>query len=233
MSALLIKYLMLNKKDSILAVDADPNSTLHEVLGMKNVDTMAGVVEDISKHMDKIPSGMTKDRFITMRVQETLVEEKEFDLLAMGRPEGPGCYCYVNNLLREIIAKVTKNYKFVVIDNAAGMEHISRRTMRVIDKLVLVSDDSAVGIRSVKRIYDLANELGIKVGGVFFIVNKLKDSIGALEGEIQKTGLAFAGSIPYDEELHKSSVDGKSIFEVNSPLASDAMGKIFDNLIKR
>ncbi len=104
---------------------------------------------------------MTKDRFIEMKVQESLTETKDFDLLVMGAPEGPGCYCYVNNLLREIMDRITNSYDFVVIDNAAGMEHISRRTTGVIAKLVLVSDYSIAGVRAAKRIYSLAKELKI------------------------------------------------------------------------
>jgi len=194
---------------------------------------MAGIVEDVSKRMDKIPAGMTKERFISMRVQEALSEEDGFDLLVMGRPEGPGCYCYVNNLLRDMMSKLTGSYDFVIIDNAAGMEHISRRTMRAIDKLVLVSDYSAVGVRSVKRIYELAKELGIKIGDVFLVVNKARGSITPLKEEIDKSGLEFAGVIPYDENLHEASVHNKPLFSVNSHEAENAVENIFKNLNKQ
>ncbi|HPM43390.1 MAG TPA: carbon monoxide dehydrogenase, partial [Candidatus Omnitrophota bacterium] len=158
-----MKDLARRGKASILAIDADPNSCLAESLGVDAVSSIAGVCEDISKNMGAIPRGMTKDRYIEMRVQESLVETQEFDLLLMGRPEGPGCYCYVNNLLRDIIGDITKSYDFIVIDNAAGMEHISRRTTMEITKLVLVSDYSSVGVKSARRIYDLAGEIGVKM----------------------------------------------------------------------
>lgn len=218
---------------SILVIDADPNSTLPEALGAAAPQTIVGMVEDVSKHMDAIPAGMTKDRFIEMRVQESLTEEKGFDLLAMGRPEGPGCYCYVNNLLRDIISRLTENYDFIVTDNAAGMEHISRRTMRSIDKLVLVSDYSIAGIRSTKNIYALAKELGIKIGSEFLIVNKIVGAIKNIQEEIDKTGLKFIGGIPYDEGLAKWSVSGKAIFDFEDKVLKSKVKEIFDNLMRK
>lgn len=228
----MVKHLIRNKAGSILVVDADANSTLPEYLGIKGAETMAGIVEDVSRRMDKIPAGMTKERFIGMRVQEALSEESGFDLLVMGHPEGPGCYCYVNNLLRDMMAKLTKAYDFVVIDNAAGMEHISRRTTRAIDKLVLVSDYSTIGVRSVKRIHDLARELGIKLGDVFLVVNKARGDIAPLAGEIEKSGLEFAGLIPYDENLHEASVHNKPLFSIESTEAEKSIENIFKSLSK-
>ena len=226
-ASLLVKYLVRNKKGAILAIDADPNSNLSDLLGVKGVATMSCAIDDVAKNMDKIPAGMTKERFIDMRVHETLHEEKDFDLLVMGRPEGPGCYCYVNSLLREMTARMTKNYDFVVIDNAAGMEHISRKTTRTIDKLILVADCSAIGIRSAKRIYELARELGINMGKVFLVVNKLTGTVGALKGEIDKSGLSLAGAIPYDTELEKASLSERPIFELKSEAVGSAVEKIF------
>jgi CO dehydrogenase maturation factor len=172
-----------------------------------------GTIEEISKKMDAIPAGMTKDRYIEMRVQEALGEEKGFDLLVMGRPEGPGCYCYVNNLLRDMIGRITRSYDFVVVDNAAGMEHISRRTMREIDRLILVSDYSVFGIRSAKRIYDLAKELAIKIKEAFLVVNKATGPVEALKAELDSAGLKVAGAIPYDETLAELALSGRPIFE--------------------
>ena len=215
----------------MLAIDADPNSCLADNLGVKNPETIVGVCEEISKNLSKIPAGVTKDRFIEMRVQEAINEAKGFDLLVMGRPEGPGCYCYVNNLLRGIIGEITKNYDFVIIDNAAGMEHISRRTTGEMNKLLVVSDYSIPGVRSARRIYELARGLGIKIGGAYLVVNKIAGPLGPLTDEIVKTGLQVAGSVPYDEEMINWSISNKPIFDFNDRTIRDEIDEIFNNLM--
>lgn len=182
--------------------------------------------------MDSIPGGMTKERFIEMRVQETLTETKDFDLLVMGRPEGPGCYCYVNNLLRDIINEIIKNYDYVVIDNAAGMEHVSRRTMRDMNKLVLVSDYSIPGIRSAKRIYDLAMELGVKMTGAYLVVNKISGHLSALQPEIVRTGLTVAGEIPYKESVVEWNISNKPVSGFTDKEIESGIALLFDNLFK-
>ena len=174
---------------------------------------------------------MTKERFIEMRVQEALAEEKGFDLLVMGRPEGPGCYCYVNNLLRDLMARVIKNYDFVVIDNAAGMEHISRRTMRAIDRLLLISDYSVIGMRSAKRISELVKELGIKVGSASLVVNKASGFLEPLQDEIRATGVKFIGAIPYDASVEDWSISSKPIFAFESITIKDKIREIFSDLM--
>jgi CO dehydrogenase maturation factor len=227
-----VDYLVTNKVGSILAIDADPNSTLPEALGVKEHDSIAGICDDISKHMDSIPGGMTKERFIEMRIQEAIIEEKGFDLLVMGRPEGPGCYCYVNNLLRDLMARVVKNYDFVIMDNAAGMEHISRRTMRTIDKLLLISDYSIIGIRSAKRIAQLVEELGINVGYASLVINKVGGFLEPLQDEIRATGVRFTGAIPYDSSVDDWSISNKPIFAFESITIKDKIREIFSNLME-
>ncbi|MFA5147020.1 MAG: carbon monoxide dehydrogenase [Candidatus Omnitrophota bacterium] len=232
MSALIIGHLAGKKAGSVLAVDADPNSTLHEALGVEDPETIVGVVEEIAKNMESIPQGVTKERFIEMKVQEALGEEKGYDLLVMGRPEGPGCYCYVNNLLREMIGRITKNYDFVVIDNAAGMEHISRRTTRTIDKLVLVSDHSVVGVRSAGRIHGLARELDIKIGGSFLVLNKVADAAEKVDAEVKKTALALAGTVPYSGELKRLSLEGRAVSCLEDKKVKSAVEDIVREVLK-
>ena len=233
LAALLVEYVCAKKGGSILAIDADPNSNLPELLGVKDAASIVGIVEDVQKHLDKLPSGITKDRFIEMKVQEAVSEEaKGFDLLVMGRPEGPGCYCYVNNLLRGIISKITKNYDLVIIDNAAGMEHISRRTMRRIDKLLLVSDYSVFGVRSAKKIYDLVREMDIDLGESYLVVNKLTGKVGALEKEMDASGLELAGAIPFDERLANLSISGRSIFKLDDSGLRAEVETIFRKVMK-
>ncbi|MEK9149339.1 MAG: AAA family ATPase, partial [Candidatus Desantisbacteria bacterium] len=161
-AALIINWLRTNKKGSVLAVDADPNSNLANYLGLTQKESLADIVESMAKNPNVVPNNMSKDHYIEYRVQLGLNEGNGFDLLSMGQPEGPGCYCYVNNVLRNIMQKLVKNYDFVVIDNEAGLEHLSRRTTRAADCLLLVSDNSFAGLRSAKKILDLAKDIGIK-----------------------------------------------------------------------
>lgn len=230
-AALIMAYLVERKKGSILAIDADPNSCFAGSLGVREPQTIVGVCEEISKNMDRIPAGMTKDRFIEMRVQESLAEEDGFDLLAMGRPEGPGCYCYINNLLRDLIGRITGSYDLVVIDNAAGMEHISRRTMGSINRLLLVSDYSVSGIRSTKRIYDLAKELKIKIDSAFLVVNRVDGDMSAISDEVDKTGLEVAGELPYSEKLVDWNLTDTPVFEFKDSLIIKRIGAIVERLI--
>ncbi len=230
-SALLVAHIIEKKLGSVLAIDADPNSCLADDLGVARPETIVGICEEVSKNLSRIPAGITKDRFIEMRVQEAINEAKGFDLLVMGRPEGPGCYCYVNNLLRGIIGKITKNYDFVIIDNAAGMEHISRRTTGEMNKLLVVSDYSIPGVRSAHRIYELAKELGIKISGAYLVINKVSGPLAPLTAEIVNTGLEVAGSIPYDEEVVDWNVSNKPIFDFYDETIRTGIEEIFNNLM--
>ncbi len=215
----------------MIAIDADPNSCLADNLGVRKPETIVGICEDVSKNLSKIPAGITKDRFIEMRIQEAINEEEGFDLLVMGRPEGPGCYCYVNNLLRGIIGDITKGYAFVIIDNAAGMEHISRRTTAELNKFLVVSDYSIPGVRSARRIYELAKELKIKIGGAYLVINKVSGPLAPLASEITKTGLYVAGTIPYDEEMVEWSISNKPVFEFSDKTIRGDIKEIFNNLM--
>lgn len=232
-AGLIVDYMASKKLGSILAVDADPNSTLSDVLGIKIEQTMVGVVDEASKKKDSLPAGMTKGRFIEMKIQESIGEGNDFDLLAMGRPEGPGCYCYINSVLRNILNDVIHGYDFLVIDNAAGMEHISRRTERMIDKMVLVSDYSVIGVRSCVRIYALAKDMGIKVGKFFLIINKLAGSLGPLEEEIDSSGISLAGTIDYDEELLRLSLTNKPVSDIKNDRVRNSIEDIMKNIMER
>ena len=128
LAALIIRWLSKNRTKSVLAVDADSNVNLNEVLGVGLNATVGSIREEMKSLSGKLPGGMTKEQFLEYKIQAGLVETPDFDLLAMGRPEGPGCYCYANNLLRDILMTLSQNYEFTVIDNEAGMEHLSRRT---------------------------------------------------------------------------------------------------------
>jgi len=216
LAALIIRALKEAGAGSILAIDADPNSNLGELLGVKSASTIVEIIDDISKDLSQIPAGMTKDRYVDMKVQESLSEEEGFDLLSMGRPEGPGCYCFINNLLRGLIEKLMKNYGYIVIDNEAGMEHLSRRLLRRIETLFIISDSSIIGVRSAARISALTDELNIKIGKRFLVLNKSKGNTGGLENEIKKTGLDLKTTLPMNAEIENMSIANKPVFELDS-----------------
>ncbi|NQU94714.1 MAG: AAA family ATPase [Candidatus Omnitrophica bacterium] len=213
-ASLVIRALKEENAGSILAIDADPNSNLGELLGVKDISTIVDIIDDISKDPDQVPKGMTKDRFINLKVQESLNEEDGFDLLSMGRPEGPGCYCFVNNMLRALITKLMKNYSHVVIDNEAGMEHLSRRLVRDIDRLFMISDSSVIGIRAAARISKLVDELKVKTKERSLILNKSKGDLGPLRAEIDKVGLNLKIVLPQNAEIEDAAINNKSVFEL-------------------
>ena len=215
LASLIIRSIKEAKLGSILAIDADPNSNLGFLLGIQETRTIVEIVDDISKNPDQIPTGITKDRFIDLKIQESLTEEEGFDLLSMGRPEGPGCYCFINNMLRELIKKLMDSYSYVVIDNEAGMEHLSRRLVRAIDSLFIVSDDSVVGVRSALRISKLVDELNITVRERSLVLNKTKKESDTLIDLAKTEGLPITAAVPLDEELADAAVQNRSIFALS------------------
>lgn len=201
-------------KTPVLAIDADPNSSLGELLGLEAEDTMVGIIDDVSANIENLPAGVTKERLIESRVQQSLGEGKGVDLLVMGRPEGPGCYCYPNSLLRDVLGRLQRAYKFIVIDNEAGLEHISRRTDRKIDYLFIVSDPSAIGIRSAKRILDLAKELKVATGTSHLIINRVKEE-AVLDKELKNLGIEKIDYISESKNLLALSAHGRPTSELN------------------
>jgi CO dehydrogenase maturation factor len=161
---------------------------------------------------------MTKDRFIDYKVQTLVQEGAGFDILSMGRPEGSGCYCYVNNVLRGAMGKLIKDYEYTVIDNEAGLEHFSRRTTRAADTLIVVSDASAMGLKAARRIHDLVGELKIKIKKSYLLVNRYGGKID--EKKIREVGLEYIGSVPDDPKVTKASLNGDPVFSLDKDAAS-------------
>lgn len=217
-ASLLVRLIAEKKLGSILAVDADPNSNLGESLGVRIDETIGTILDDVLTHPEKIPSGMSKDRFIEYRIHTAIYETDSFDILSMGKPEGPGCYCYANNVLRNVMNKLINDYSYIIIDNEAGLEHLSRRTTRSIDALVVVSDISAVGLRSVKRIVDLAQGLDIKTKKEFLVINRYDEKIA--KGKLNGLNLDYLGNIPADEKINEISLNAGSLWKLEDNAAS-------------
>jgi len=231
-AALVIRWLNEHRSGSILAVDADSNVNLNEILGVKISNTVGAIREEMKKCVNNLPSGMTKQQFLEYKIQTSLAETRCFDLIAMGRPEGPGCYCYANNLLRDILNTLGENYEYVVIDNEAGMEHLSRRTTQTIDYLLSVSDPSPRGIQTAVRISKLLEELDTRVRTRFLVLNRAPETLTeSVRSVIEQEKLHLLGIIPEDTNLLKMDRDGTPVFNISlNSSAYQAVDQIMNKL---
>jgi len=217
-SALIIDYLARSKKGSILAIDADPSTNLNLALGVPLLDTVGDVREETATAVGggAALGGMSKWDYLDFRINESIVEERAFDLLAMGRPEGPGCYCAANNILRTSVDRLSDAYDYVVIDNEAGLEHLSRRTTRDVDLLLLVSDPTLRGIIAAGRVAELVDELKTDVGETYLIVNRVNGETlpEPLNKAIEEHKLRLAGVIPTDPNVNELDAMGQAIVQL-------------------
>ncbi len=222
-AGLLVKYLVEKGKVPVLAVDADANANLNEVLGLEVQETLGDAREEMKKG---VATGMTKDIFMQMKLEQALVEAKGYDLVVMGRPEGPGCYCAANTLLTNYLDRLIKNYAYIIVDNEAGMEHISRLTTNNIDLLLVVSDPSRRGIQAAARILVLTQELPLNIKKKVFLVNQAKENQEAdIEKSAKEFGLELSGIIPEDPLIREFDVSGKPTTQLT--MESKAVEKAF------
>ena len=237
LTGLIIQYLGEKDKGPILAVDADANSNLNEVLGVKVEATLGDVREEVARsEMAKdnpIPAGMTKADYMEFKFDDALVEDDDFDLLVMGRTQGKGCYCFVNGLLQAQLQRLEKNYPYIIVDNEAGMEHISRGVLPSMQTAILVSDCSRRGVQAVGRIAELIKECDMHPSQVGLIINRAPGGVlneGTKE-EIEKQGLHLLGVVPQDETVFEYDCDGTPTTQLpeDSPVKK-AIREIVDNL---
>lgn len=235
LAALTIRYLIERGESPVLAVDADPNSCLDRALGVPLSTTIGALREDalrIIRSGERRPGGMATEQMLEYGIQQALVESKGFDLLVMGRPEGPGCYCAANTIIRKCVDQLAANYRFVVIDNEAGMEHLSRGTTHKVNVLFIVSNPTVSGIETVKRITQLIEELRIDVGRTAVILNRVSEqNVPDLMSRAVGGGLSVAGSIPYDPEIEMLDREGKPIFRMSTrSVAYREFSKLLESL---
>jgi CO dehydrogenase maturation factor len=231
-AGMLIKYLIKTGKTPVLAVDADSNANLNEVLGLEVDDTLGGAREEMKKGI--VPNGMTKDIFMDMKLQQAIIEDDGYDLIVMGQPEGPGCYCAANTLLTGFLEKLTSNYPYIVMDNEAGMEHISRLTTSNVDILLTISDTSRRSLQAAMRIDDLAKNLNIGVSKSYLVINQTKDAIPDMAlNMIKEKGIDLAGTIPEDHTVYEYDLNGRPTIEMpeDNPAVRAAFS-IFEKIIQ-
>lgn len=225
LAALLIRFLRDNRLGSVLAIDADPSSNLNQALGLSLEHSVGDIREEMLDRVkgNKMEPGMAKADYLEYRIQESLVEGPGIDLLAMGRPEGPGCYCAANNMLRVSVDRLSKSYDFVVIDNEAGLEHLSRRTTTDVDVLLVVSDPTIRGLTAAERVLDLVDELKTRVGRRYLVVNRVGNGLPPVLAEAVealKAKAEFLGTLPADPGIAELDALGKPLvgIAVDSPL---------------
>lgn len=228
LTGLLIQYLCESGKKPVLAVDADANANLNEVLGVGIECTLGELREEIERagvdSRYQIPVGMTKQAYLEARLSDAITEEDDYDLMVMGRTQGQDCYCFVNGLVQTQIQKLQSNYPYVVVDNEAGMEHISRGLIPTMEIAILVSDCSRRGVQAAGRIAALMKELNFKPKTVGLIVNRAPEGkldAGTME-EVEKQGLTLLGVVPQDQDVYQYDCDGKPIVRLpkDSPVRS-------------
>ena len=210
-ASLVVLRLAASGRGPVLAVDADPNTCLDAALGLRVEHTVGGVREEarILAGEGKV-TGVAKQELLKIKITKSLVESDDFDLIAMGRPEGPGCYCFANHALRETLKEIADDYPYVVIDNEAGLENLSRRIVRELDLMIMVADPSRQGLETVRRLYGLAREMKIKVKKMALVINRLRrDALPAGVAQLQEdTGASWIVALPDDEELTRVSEEG-------------------------
>jgi CO dehydrogenase maturation factor len=245
-AAMVIRYLLQEYRGPILAIDADPSSNLNMVLGLDLDETVGDIREDLLTEIQStvgagalaggLPSGMSKNDYFDYHIRMATVEGDGVDLIAMGRPEGQGCYCAANSVMRSVMDRISTKYDFVVMDNEAGMEHLSRRTTRDVDILLIVSDPTQRGIVAAQRVADLVDELAITVKERYLIINRfpgdelpaaLKDAVAGVKAE-------FLGIVPYDVTLAEFEFTGRPLIELDadSPVYQ-AVREMFKHALER
>ena len=223
---MLIDYLCKKGQGPVLVVDADANSNLNEVLGVEVETSLGAIREEMAQAEMKgsIPAGMTKADYAEFKFNSALIEEDDFDMLVMGRTQGKGCYCYVNGMLQSQVAKYAGNYKYVVMDNEAGLEHVARGTLPHVDTMLLISDCSRRGIQAVARVAEMVKELNLNPGQMGLIVNRAPGGVldAGIREEIEKHGLTLFGVLPHDDAVYRCDCDGEpsSKLPENDPMKS-------------
>ena len=215
-AGLVVARLIARGNTPVLAVDADPNTCLDEALGVRVLKSVGRVREDARELTRSLDAGIPKQDLLELKIAESLVEAEDFDLIAMGRSEGPGCYCYANNVLKQVLGQISDAYPYVVLDNEAGLENLSRRIVRKVDMLVLVADPSRRGLQTVRRLHGLAQEMEVRYGRLVIVVNRLRggDPPAAAQALADELRAHLLLGLPDDEPLARAAERGQSLLDL-------------------
>ena len=230
-AALIIRHLKQQGDGPILAIDADPDSNLATVLGVKVAKTIGDVREETLKEIRSLPAGMSKQAYIEAGLHEVIVETEAVDFVAMGRSEGPGCYCYINNLLRKFSEDVERSYRWVILDNEAGMEHISRRTTSRVHSLLMVVNDNPLSMDCAERVSRLVRELKSEVQNKYVLVNAVRHGLSDRSRQrLQSLDVELAGEIAWDPAVEECVLNGTSLYKLNSSPAVLQIAEVMKNI---
>jgi CO dehydrogenase maturation factor len=220
LAGLFVRNLVEMGRTPVLAIDADPNSCFTDMLGVKVPFTIGAARETVRDEAEE--QKISKHELLRMKIAQGLVESRGFDAISMGRPEGPGCYCYANGVLKAAIRELSDNYPYVVLDNEAGLENLSRRIVQSVDVLALVSDASNAGMSTLERLHSLASEMGVKYRRLALLVNRTREGKlpGTAQRVLERTGAKTILALPYDEEIAMLAEESKPVWEVsgNNPI---------------
>ena len=219
----------LSRKEIVLAVDADPNSNLCDKLGIEVTGTIGGLRNEIVAHPDMIPAGMSKQDYIALHVRQIMTETDRIDLLVMGRPEGEGCYCFTNDVLKQCFNDLIPKYKYTVIDNEAGMEHLSRRVLPKANVMIFVSDPTKIGVRTATRLSTLADEVHIESDRRILVINNVFGQISdSLTEEAKAAGFDDVFVMPHDDFISESAMEGEELDVPPDTSFGKAMSQLVD-----
>ncbi|MDD5510408.1 MAG: AAA family ATPase [Dehalococcoidales bacterium] len=230
-ASLIIRYLKENGSGSILAIDADPNANLGESLGLEVKRTVGMILDEFQRDNIEIPPGMTKEAYLECRLNGVIVEDDKLDLVTMGRGEGSGCYCYPNLVLRKFVDRLAENYAYVVMDNEAGLEHLSRRTTQDVDELLIIANPTVKGVRTVARVRDIVAQLKLSVKRQSVIINPAPLRLAPIvQKELLRLAIEPAALIPLDEEVCQYDVELRPLLDL--PGTSKAVTAVNDLMAK-
>ncbi len=231
-AAFTLRYLLENGIKPLLAVDADPSACLAAALGVEVGETIGGIREDTRSAVNKLPPGISKSEFLGLKIQEAITEANGFDFLAMGRPEGPGCYCFVNNVLRDHLDRLTQHYRATVIDCEAGLEHLSRRTTLGVNTMICVADPTIKALEALRTVLEIAAQLNAKVKRKLLIINRVPDHAQeqvrkVVEQKLDLTAFEAHGFIPEDPAIFAAELTGSNLLAMNSNTSAYQAYKCF------
>ncbi|MFH1662450.1 MAG: AAA family ATPase [Chloroflexota bacterium] len=234
-ASLIIRYLKRKALVPVLAVDADGNANLGESLGLTVDRTIGSIIASFNDDKISIPGGLTKGAYLELKLHEAIIESAGLDLISMGRGEGTGCYCYPNTLLKKFIDELKGNYAYMVLDNEAGMEHLSRRTTENIDELFIISDHSVKGVRTAARIIELIEELKLVIGRQSVVINRVPQAMDShVIQELEQFNIKPIANIPLDDEILKYDLEKRSLLDLpDTSKAVKAVGKLMDAVLDK